>query len=124
MYQCCSHTSIQQLLESIGAIIKSQKKKAESKAGAYQETTSLPVDCIYDEEAVLREDEVIDDVDDETELDDPGQLLVLFCVCKLCTSCLTAHFVTDPFELRKIVLAVCSSPQCRKWWLQQASNWL
>ncbi len=124
MYRSCSYTSIQQLLESIGAITQSQKKKAESKAGVYQETTSLPVDHMYDEKAVLRENEVIDNVNNETESDNPSQLLVLFCVHKVCLSCLTAHFVSDSFQLRKIVLAVCSSPQRWKLWLQQASNWL
>ncbi|KAF8892403.1 hypothetical protein CPB85DRAFT_1440832 [Mucidula mucida] len=95
------HLAAIKLLESIGAITKSQKKKAESKAGAYQETTSLPVDHMYDEKAVLREDEVIDNVNNETESDNPSQL-----------------------SLRKIVLAVCSSPQRWKLWLQQAFNWL
>ncbi|KAF9024187.1 hypothetical protein BDZ89DRAFT_954926, partial [Hymenopellis radicata] len=93
--RCMPHTvhlAAIKLLESIGAITKEDKKKAE-RSGNYQETATLSVDRSADEEAVLRED-------NDVPADDTSS------------------------SLRKIVVAVRSSPQRKKSWLSQALTWL
>ncbi|KAF9022525.1 hypothetical protein BDZ89DRAFT_888537, partial [Hymenopellis radicata] len=57
--RCMPHTvhlAALKLLEAIGAINKSESKKAAGRNSGYQESATLPVDRDQDEEAVLRED--------------------------------------------------------------------
>ncbi|SJL18443.1 uncharacterized protein ARMOST_22032 [Armillaria ostoyae] len=102
--RCMPHTvhlAALKLLEAIGALSPSERKKAEARAGAYQDAVTSPLDRHHDEEAVLQEDS------DATE-EEANTHGVLTAVCKL----------------RKIVIAVHSSPQRHKSWLAKATNWL
>lgn len=55
LYQYSVTNMQTQLLEAIGAISKSDANKSSSRAGNYQETTSVPLERAHDEEAASLE---------------------------------------------------------------------
>ena len=60
-----------QLLEGIGALSKADSKKAKSHSSNYQESTVVPVDHEYDNEAIQQEDE--EEYEDESSTTASGR---------------------------------------------------
>ncbi|KAJ7922441.1 hypothetical protein B0H13DRAFT_2410405, partial [Mycena leptocephala] len=101
------HLAALKLLEAIGALTKDERKKAESRAGAYQEATTESLSRTQDNHASQGDD-------DEDE--DTTQPMSLIGIAVFKVSFTLVHFKSKQSQLRKIVRHVWSSPQRRRTW--------
>ncbi|KAJ7779670.1 hypothetical protein B0H16DRAFT_1299889, partial [Mycena metata] len=100
--RCMPHTihlSALKLLEAIGALTKEEKRKAKSRANAYQDAATEPVDRAQDNMASQ-----LDDGDDAESIKP------------------TSIIGSAVFKLPKIVRHVRSSPQRRKIWQKEVGD--
>ncbi|KAG6852296.1 hypothetical protein C0991_001155 [Blastosporella zonata] len=99
------HLAAVKLLKSVGALSSAKAKKATSRSSNYQNTVSVPLNAE-------------DDGNDATAHNDHNEQEIQ----TLCPINVSNEIFTVVDKLRKIVCAVCSSPQCKQHWLQQVSE--
>jgi len=87
-----------------------------SRCGNYQDSITAPLNCASDDDAVAQDDE---DKQDNISLEVDPTSTILSAIEKVLASIpliLTVNIIT---QLRKIIHAVRSSPQCKQSWLHQ-----
>ncbi|KAJ7702125.1 hypothetical protein B0H16DRAFT_1347658, partial [Mycena metata] len=116
--RCMPHTIhlyALKLLEAIGALTKEEKRKAKSRANAYQDAATEPVDRAQDNMASQ-----LDDGDDAESIKPTS--IIGSAVFKVSFFAPEFYVSLITIKLRKIVRHVRSSPQRRKIWQKEVGD--
>ncbi|PPQ80850.1 hypothetical protein CVT25_001974 [Psilocybe cyanescens] len=97
------HLAAIKLLEAIGAFSKTEARKAASRSGNYQDSTTAPLSRVHDDDAAVQED------GDQQD----------FVSLSLDTS---SNILPAVKKLPKIIQAIQSSPQRKQAWFKQLED--
>ena len=113
-----SRLNCRQLLEAIGAILKSDGLRATSQNGNYQDSINAPLSCTHDDEAAFQDEgDPLGDV--ALAPDSSGHILLA--IDKVSHQLFVCTHIADYdlHQLCKIVQAIQSSPQHKQAWMNQ-----